>query len=229
MAVTGGQRSRRQRNPRGQGERLRDDIIEAASRLLEDPASPPLSLRGVARAVGVAATSVYLHFDDVDSLVRAVADRHFGELVRRQDEASSGVTEPCARVRAGALSYCEFGLAHPGQYQVMFSNPLPLLPPGRDGVRDQVPGRPALDRLVEAIAACLGRPPGDAASIQTAMLVWQQLHGVVSLRISRPLFPWPPLADTVTDAVDRLLAGARADADDHQPAEAHADVGTQAR
>ena len=39
----------RQRNPRGQGERLRDDIIEAASRLLADPAAPPLTLRAVAR------------------------------------------------------------------------------------------------------------------------------------------------------------------------------------
>ena len=54
----------RQRNPRGQGERLRDDIIEAASRLLADPAAPPLTLRAVAREVGVAATSVYLHFDE---------------------------------------------------------------------------------------------------------------------------------------------------------------------
>src|SRR5260370_5937818 len=91
------------------------------------------------------------------------------------------------------------------------SQPAAAPAPGQDGVRDQVPGRPALDRLVEAIAACLGRPPDDAASIQTAMLVWQQLHGLGSLRISRPLFPWPPLADTVTDAVDRLLSGARAD------------------
>ena len=48
----------RQRNPRGQGERLRDDIIEAASALLADPAAPPLTLRAVAREVGVAATSV---------------------------------------------------------------------------------------------------------------------------------------------------------------------------
>jgi AcrR family transcriptional regulator len=210
MTATSVQRPRRHRNPRGQGERLRDDIIEAASRLLEDPASPPLSLRAVARAVGVAATSVYLHFDDVDSLVRAVADRHFGELARMQDAASRELTDPCAQVRAGALSYCEFGLAHPGQYQVMFSNPMPLPPPGPDGVREQVPGRSALDRLVEAIAACLGCRPGDAASVQTAVLVWQQLHGIVSLRISRPLFPWPPLADTVADAVNRLLAGARA-------------------
>ena len=43
----------RQRNPRGRGERLRDDIIEAASRLLADPAAPPLTLRAVAREVGV--------------------------------------------------------------------------------------------------------------------------------------------------------------------------------
>jgi hypothetical protein len=42
----------------------------------------------------------------------------------------------------------------------------------------------------------------------TAVLLWQQLHGIVSLRISRPGFPWPPLAETVTEAVDRLLAGA---------------------
>jgi AcrR family transcriptional regulator len=217
MMATSAQRPRRQRNPRGQGERLREDIIEAASRLLEDPASPPLSLRGVARAVGVAATSVYLHFDDVDALVWAVGARRFGELVRCQEEASSDLADPCARVHAEALAYCEFGLAHPGHYQVMFSNPLPFskppppVPLGQDGARDPLlPGRPALDRLAEGIAACVGCPPGDSASTQTAILIWQQLHGAVSLRIARPFFPWPPLADTVTDAVGRLLGGARA-------------------
>jgi hypothetical protein len=93
----------------------------------------------------------------------------------------------------------------------MFSNTMPLPPPGPDGVREQVPGHAALDRLVQAVAACLRRSPGDPAAAQTAILIWQQLHGVVSLRISRPLFPWPPLAGTVSDAVDRLLAGAQTD------------------
>jgi AcrR family transcriptional regulator len=214
MTATSDQRSRRQRNPRGQGERLRDDIIEAASRLLEDPAAPPLSLRSVARAVGVAATSVYLHFDDCDSLVRAVVARHFGELVRSQDEACKDLTDTCARVQASALAYCQFGLAHPGHYQVMFSNPLPLPPPGPTGVREPGPGRPALDRMVEVVAACLGGRPGDSASMQTTLLIWQQLHGMVSLRICRPRYAWPPLADTVTDAVGRLLDGTRAEGQD---------------
>ena len=202
------QARRRQRNPRGQGERLRDDIIEAASRLLEDPAAPPLSLRAVARQVGVAATSVYLHFDDVESLVRAVASRRFTDLIRAQDEATEGVTDPCARLHAACLMYCQFALAHPGHYQVTFSNPLPV---GDDVPWDQMPGQKAWQHFVEGVAPCLGRDVEDPEATRTALLLWQQLHGTVTLRISRPRFPWPPLSDAVTEAVSRLTtpAGAR--------------------
>ena len=211
MTAANAQRPLRQRNPRGQGERLRDEIIEAASRLLEDPTAQPLSLRSVARAVGVAATSVYLHFDDCDALVRAVTVRHFGDLVRLQDEAAAGLTDPRARVQATALAYCEFGLAHPGHYYVMFTIPMAPLPVGPDGVRQRAPGQTALDHMVDLVAAFFGSTPGDSASLQTTLLIWQQMHGVVSLRISKSAFPWPPLADTVTDVVDRLLDGARAE------------------
>jgi AcrR family transcriptional regulator len=196
----------RQRNPRGQGERLRDDIVEAASRLLADPGAPPLTLRAVAREVGVAATSVYLHFADIDSLVLAVAARGFDELDRLQDEARERSPDPYQQVRAGCLAYCEFGLSHPGHYQVMFADPLPIpadAPPG------QFPGIAALRKLIGVVAACIGADPADERAFFTAQLIWQQLHGLVSLRISRPRFPWPPLAETVTEAVDRLLADPR--------------------
>jgi AcrR family transcriptional regulator len=196
----------RQRNPRGQGERLRDDIIEAASRLLADPAAPPLTLRAVAREAGVAATSVYLHFDDIQSLVLAVADRRFGELVQIQEDARNQDADPCQQVRVGCLAYCQFGLTYQGHYQVMFASPLPL---PEDMTPEQFPGRRAFQELVEAVATCIGADPEDRRASFTAELIWQQLHGIVSLRISRPRFPWPPLAETVTEAVDRLLAGAR--------------------
>jgi AcrR family transcriptional regulator len=199
------QTTTRQRNPRGQGERLRDDIIEAASRLMADPAAPPLTLRGVAREAGVAATSVYLHFPDIESLVLAVADRRFGELVRLQDEARDPGADLCEQVRAGCLAYCEFGLSHQGNYLVMFTNPLPL--PG-EMTPEEFPGRRPFQRLVDAVAKCVGSEPEDPQAAFTAQLIWQQLHGIVSLRISRPRFPWPPLAETVTEAVNRLLAGA---------------------
>jgi AcrR family transcriptional regulator len=206
MTATRAQGAQRQRNPRGQGERLREDIIEAASRLLADPAAPPLSLRSVAREAGVAATSVYLHFDDVDSLLLAVVEHRFSEMVRLLVASEEGLTEPCAILRAGILAYCEFGIAHPGHYRVMFADPLPV-PADADAV--DFPGRSAFSNLVKRVAACIGCEPSDQEAWRTAVMLWQLNHGTVNLRISRPGFPWPPLDETVTEAVDRLVAGAR--------------------
>jgi len=193
----------RRRNPRGQGERLRDDIIEAASRLLADPAAPPLTLRAVAREVGVAATSVYLHFDDIESLIVAVVDRLFTELVRREEEITE--TDPRQLVLAGAVTYCEFGLASPGHYQLMFARPLSL----PDYTPEHFPGWKAFQQLNDRVAACIGVSPEDPGAFFTAQLIWQQLHGIVSLRITRSKFPWPPLEQTVRTAVDGLLTAAR--------------------
>jgi len=135
-----------------------------------------------------------------------VAERRFSELVRLQEAARDGSADLCQQLRAGCLAYCEFGLAHQGQYQVMFASPLPMpadMPP------EQFPGLVPFRRLIDGVAACIGAEPTDEQAFFTALLIWQQLHGIVSLRISRPRFPWPPLAETVAEAVDRLLAGAR--------------------
>ena len=198
--------SERTRNPRGQGERLREDIVTAASAMLADPAAPPPTLRGVARAVGVAATSVYLHFDDVESLVLEVARRGFGELRAAQDAAMDAVTGGCERLRAGSLAYCEWALANPGHYQWMFTNPLRI----SESTWDALPGRPAFEALVAAVAECLGRTASDPESARTARLLWHLLHGMVSLRIARPFLPWPPIPETVNEAVTRLVTPARA-------------------
>jgi AcrR family transcriptional regulator len=212
----------RRRNPRGQGDRLRADIIHAASGLLADPTAPPLTLRGVARAAGVAATSVYLHFPDTDALVLAVAEEHFGQLADAQQAARDAAATPREAVRAMALAYCEFGLSNPGLYQVMFTSPLPPVADLR-----QIPGRRGFEQRTAAIATVLsdtglddtgldvtGDPHDpDGPAFRASALLWQFLSGTVNLRISRPLFPWPPMEETVTTVVDRILDGAGAASD----------------
>ena len=147
--------SERKRNPRGQGERLREDIVTAAADMLADPAAPPLTLRGVARAVGVAATSVYLHFDNVESLVLEVARRGFGELRAAQEAAMDPAADPCERLRARSLAYCDWALANPGHYQWMFANPMRISASSWEGL----PGQPQFAALVAAVADCLDAPP----------------------------------------------------------------------
>ena len=69
---------RRERNRRGEGDRLRAEILAAASRLLEAAGTDEgLSLRAVAREVGISPQSMYLHFGNLDELGLAVlADAH---------------------------------------------------------------------------------------------------------------------------------------------------------
>ena len=194
---------RRPRNPQGSGGRLRDELIAAAARLLDRTGDEEaLTLRAVAREAGVAAPSVYLHFASKDALIWAVVAAHFEELRRAIVAAWAAETEPVARLRAGCLAYCRFGLERPGAYRVLFQTPRGIVsdqPPG------QFIGREAFSTLVDGIAACIAAglaPPADPTRVPTT--VWAGLHGIVSLRLTLPRFPlWPP----VPAMVDDLLVG----------------------
>ena len=79
--LTAAGRRQRQRARRGQGDRLRTEIVDAASRMLAESGEVgELSLRAVAREVGIAATSIYLHFRGLDELVLAAKIRYFEDF-----------------------------------------------------------------------------------------------------------------------------------------------------
>jgi AcrR family transcriptional regulator len=193
----------RQRNRRGEGDRLRADIVRAATDLLaglgDDDA---LSLRAVAREAGVTAPSLYLHFADKAELVEAVLGERFGELDATLEAAAAGLDDPGERLTARAHAFVGFGLAHPGHFKVMYE--------GRDlAALRQVPwpgnGRGIQDRVESDVAALMtaGRvPAADPAGV--ALLLWQGLHGVVALRISKTSVAWGAVRDD-TDAMVRAL------------------------
>jgi AcrR family transcriptional regulator len=192
-------------NRRGEGDLLREQLIDAASRLLAAPVvEEPLSLRAVAREVGVVPQSVYLHFADKTQLVRAVIERRFGELARALQAADDSVSKAAGagrKLRARCLEYCRFGLETPGHYALLFeTRATSQLGTGFSGS----PGAETFDDFVEAVQRCIDEgatPRGDAFTVTNSL--WTGLHGIVSLRLSKPGFPWPP----VEELVDRLLAG----------------------
>lgn len=71
----------RVRNRRGQGDRLRDEIVTAAVDLLDEAGDAgAVTLRSVARRVGIAAPSIYRHFPDQPAIMLAVVRNAFAEL-----------------------------------------------------------------------------------------------------------------------------------------------------
>ena len=192
----------RRRNPHGEGSRLRQELIAAAAQqLAEAGGDDGLSLRGVAREVGIAAPSVYLHFASKEALLQAVLAEHFQTLKRSIQEAAARAVGPAAKLRAGCLAYCRFAEEQPGPYRVLFGTPPPL-PASEPG--QAKPGMDAFATLVDGIAEGMDAgvvPPGDPFVVATG--VWTALHGVVSLRRAMTDFPWPPLAAQV----DAILSG----------------------
>ena len=118
---------KRQRNPRGQGARLTEDIVSGALALIERTGSAEaVTLRAVAREVGIAAPSIYAHFPDRGAVLMAVVARVFDELTAaiKHGRDSAG-QDPAGRLVAGCEAYVAFGLEHPARYGVLFSRQLP--------------------------------------------------------------------------------------------------------
>jgi AcrR family transcriptional regulator len=194
----------RRRNRRGEGDRLREEIITAASQMIGEAGDDSaLTLRGVARRVGIAAPSIYRHFPDVDELKMAVVQRAFADFARARDAASADGDDPAARLLARCRAYTAFALANPGPYRYLFSQHAPTGDPARPPV-----DLPVFQALAESIRRCqqagLARAGDDPQWL--AAQVWAALHGLVLLRLNAPGFPWPgPLEQMADQAVARLI------------------------
>lgn len=203
-APAGTSKPRRTPARRGSGETLRLELIEAASAMLAETGDvETMSLRAVARRVGIATTSIYLHFADIDQLVLAVKVQRFAELADLLDVAlADAEANPIARVRALGHAYVAFGMENPGHYRVMFSASTRgalSLPSGL------VIGLEVFKRLATEVAAALQLQPEDPESHLVATSLWTLVHGIVHLRTARPHFPWPDLATQIDGAVDRFI------------------------
>jgi AcrR family transcriptional regulator len=194
----------RRRSRRGEGDRLREEIIIAANQMISETGDDAaLTLRGVARRVGIAAPSIYRHFPDVDELKMAVVQHSFAEFTQARDAAAGESDDPASRLLARCRAYTRFAVANPGPYRYLFSQHAPT------GAADRPPvDLPVFQTLADSISRCqqagLARARDDSHWL--AAQVWAALHGLVLLRLNAPGFPWPgPLEQMADQAVTRLI------------------------
>jgi AcrR family transcriptional regulator len=195
----------RRRNPRGQGDRLRTELLDAAASMVAAEGNARgLSLSSVARNVGIAATSVYLHFSDIEQLKHGLVDRGYSEMNSRRAEATAGITDLGDIVLARWRNYAHFGIDNPGVYRLMFGSELP---PAKAFDMPDSPGRQAFMDSVQSIARAqkAGRVTAADDPFLLTSLAWSAVHGLVALRIDRPNFPWTDLDAMINETLRRLL------------------------
>lgn len=194
----------RARNRRGEGGRLRDDIVAAAVELLDEAGDErAITLRSVARKVGIAAPSIYPHFPDQPTIMLAVVRQEFSGLENGLrsilDETGDG---PRRRLYAVCNAYLEFARLHPERYRTMFGG-LWVPDLGESSLTTQdlaTLGMETIQILVDALGGCVAAGQSTSTDPSAdAVALWLGLHGLAHQRAVTRAFPWPE------DIADRII------------------------
>jgi AcrR family transcriptional regulator len=197
----------RVRNRRGEGARLRDEIVAAAVELLDEHGEESaITLRSVARRVGIAAPSIYRHFPDQPAIMLAVVQQAYAELNELLLATRAGAgDDPRRQLFAVGHTYLEYAQQHPQRYRTMFGG---VWVPSLDSLESSsvtaddlfALGQTALQLLSEILEACVGA--GYATSddlFADTVALWLGLHGLAHQRSVTAAFPWP------ADIAERMI------------------------
>lgn len=162
----------RSRNPRGEGARLREEILDAAAAIVDESrTATPLTLRGIARRAGISAPSIYPHFPDLATVTKALLARSFAELYAAVEDAGAASSNPIDGLLAAGGAYVNFAWQHTARYRLMFS------------AGGYAPDAVKTFTVVEEhIRTCVAAGISDSTDphLDTWML-WAGLHGVATL------------------------------------------------
>jgi DNA-binding transcriptional regulator YbjK len=200
-------------------ERLRSaavaEIKDGARRLLAAGGPQGISLRAIARDMGMTAPAIYRYFPSLDALVTALATDLFGELRETVVAAQAAAgDDPVAQLLEMARAFRHWSVAHPVEFNLIFGSPVPGVADFEEMCVDYTqPGaqfcRPFLDAMlaqwrrrpyrtppVEVIEERIGpyvdpiRQIHGEIPIQVAWTFlsgWTRLYGLVSLEVNRHL------------------------------------------
>ena len=171
-----------ERTPRGQGDLLRERLIDAALEIVDEGELANLSIRGVTKRAGVSPTAFYLHFDNLEELMRACVERGFVDFRDRLRAASGGVDEPEQRLIEAGLAYIAFARDQPERYRLVFGSDHGAMADLEEAQDSLEVADAAFGDLVELVAAYVGSEDPRTKDLDILALgVWSGLHGYVTL------------------------------------------------
>ena len=159
---------------------LKRALVNAAAEILEADGVAALSLRGVARRVGVSQTAPYHHFKDKNALLVAVAAegyRRFRDemqaFIRSASEDAQG------RLNASGVGYVKFATDNPALFTLMFGSAIEAPEQFPELAEASAASYETLERSISAKLAASG---GDtSAAPLLALSAWSQVHGLAKL------------------------------------------------
>lgn len=189
---------------------LENALIQAGVQILSKEGVAGLSLRKVAKRVGVSYAAPYAHFRDRQALIAAISTEGFKRLYAALDAAASAhADDPKQQLVEAALAYVQFAVDNTDIFKIMFSG---VLEKEKEYPSFVESSRKSFERVVEIVRACQEAEVLPSAPPELmAVSVWGQVHGVVSLvlegQVSHTVLHRFSLRDIVLFSLDQVVIG----------------------
>lgn len=160
---------------------FRERLSELALRRFAEDGYASVSLRGLARELGVSHAMIYSYVADKDDLFMAVRLRAVERFVAYQGRRLQPIDDPREALREGARSYVDFAAQEPHAFRVMFDMNQPELVDYPALARAHRQAFKLLEGVVRrAITARV--VAGDPVTV--TKLLWASAHGVATLQLT---------------------------------------------
>ena len=146
---------------------LRNALRQSAREILEEEGLAALSLRAVARRVGVSHAAPYRHFPNHEALLADLAVEGFSELREAIVGAAAAPGGQADKIAEIGAAYMRFAVRRPALARLMFGSQMP----NRSGF-------PLLGEVAEVIGVEIGRALDDSV---LGLAVWGAVHGLTML------------------------------------------------
>jgi AcrR family transcriptional regulator len=154
-------------------------IYQCALRILEAEGPQAVSMRRVAKEVGITAMAIYHHFPSREALLSAVVDSEFEQLVGFFSRSNGKRSFEAAMIHI-MDGYIDYALAHPCIFDYVFSMPRPDARRFPDDFRAR--RSPTLNITADIVSSWikLGKLKRDDPW-EIAMELWAHAHGYIAL------------------------------------------------
>jgi AcrR family transcriptional regulator len=181
----------------------REAILRAARLMFRRKGFAGISMRQLAEKVGCSHGNLYLHFRGKEELFDCLVEESFDRLASalRGLRPATRMKDPVALLKKAARAYVDFGLRNPGAYEFAFI----LRRPGR---QRQLKPHLAYEYMQSLVKQCVEEKCFRSVEIETAsQAMWAAVHGVTSLFILRPTFPWADREKLIQRVIDSAVDG----------------------
>jgi len=192
-------------------EKLRGEILAAASRMFADRGYEAVTLRAIAEEIGYTHAVIYQHFPDKWHILAELSSETIGLMVQNFDATAAQCPVPRERLFATSRGFIQFCIDHPQQFRNVFFGP-----ENRNGIRagqyiNDI-GAPLFGRFVQLffdVARAEGLPGKD--DIVVAHTWWYAIFGLATLMVIQGVVSdMPDQALVVEQTLATLWAGVQA-------------------